>query len=325
MKFLKKVLALVLATGLIGSVTACNNNSGGDSDQKKAYFISLMSGGAAWSRAEAGFKDACEEVGWQANWLAPVERNNAVEMAELLDKAVVANADAIFGVFLTTDMFGPALTRARENGAVTASVQLTLPEEYIDFQIGTDQIQIGVELANAIIEKADPNETYEVLYINTSASEAINAQFEAFEKTLEGHSNIKSLGMRFDDGSAATANQVITDELKTNPGLNAIACGNSSAATIGTASFIQENNLQDSWITIGIDASADILNYVKNGALDATLNQDFYKMGYEAVKLAYEKIENGVEPQFINDTGTYLINPEDVDQYAADNNIDLGN
>ena len=32
--------------------------------------------------------------------MAPVERNNTVEMAELLDKAVVAKADAIFGVEL---------------------------------------------------------------------------------------------------------------------------------------------------------------------------------------------------------------------------------
>lgn len=322
MKRVGKALALVLATVLVGSLAACGG--GTKSDKKKAYFISLMSGGAAWSQAEKGFKDACEEVGWEGQYLAPVERNNTVEMAELLDKAVVAKADAIFGVFLSTDMFGPALKKAREYGAVTGSVQLTLPEEYIDFQIGTNQIQIGVELAKAIIDKAGDTENYEVIYLNNSASEMINAQYKAFEDTLKGHDNIKVLGFRFDEGSAATANQVITDELKTNPGLNAVACGNSSAATIGTASFIQENKLEDEWITIGIDASADILNYVKSGALDATLNQDFYKMGYQSVKMAYEKIVNNKEPEFINDTGTYLIYADDVEEYAQRAGIDLG-
>lgn len=322
MKHFKRLLALVLAVVLLGAATACNNQGG--SDKKKAYFISVMTGGAAWSRAEAGFKDACEKYGWEANWLAPVERNNAVEMAELLDKAVVAKADAIFGVFLNTDMFGPGLKKAREQGAVTASVQLTLPKEFIDFQIGTDQIEIGVQMAKAVIDKADPNKQYEVIYLNNSASEMVNAQFAAFESELLTQPNFKSLGIRFDEGSAATANQVITDELKTNPGLNVVVCGNSSAATIGTASFIQENGLEDEWITIGIDASADILNYVKNGALDATLNQDFYKMGYDAVRLAHEKIAENKEPEFINDTGTYVINPADVDKYAKDNGIDLG-
>ena len=45
---------------------------------------------------------------------------------------------------------------------------------------------------------------------------------------------------------------------------------------------------------------------------------------YNSVKMAYEKIVNGTEPEFINDSGCYLIYPDDVDQYAADNGIDLG-
>lgn len=54
------------------------------------------------------------------------------------------------------------------------------------------------------------------------------------------------------------------------------------------------------------------------------MNQDFYSMGYDSVKMAYEKITKGTEPSFKNDSGCYLIKAEDVDQYAADNNIDLG-
>ena len=187
----------------------------------------------------------------------------------------------------------------------------------------TDQEKIGTEMANALIELAGDKEL-NVLFLGGAASEVINLQYAAVEKALEGHDNIKVIDIAFDDGSAATANQVLTDQAKTHPELNAVVCQNSSAATIGTASFIQENGLEDEWITVGIDASADILNYVKAGALDATINQDFYAMGYNCVKMAYEKIVNGTEPQFINDSGCYLIYPDDVDQYAADNGIDLG-
>lgn len=343
MKNMKKLLAALLAAAMMAAALAgCGGSdssstaagaSGGAAasgasqtaagDPLEFYFISLMTGGAAWSRAEKGFNDACAEFGVNGHYLAPVERNNSVEMAELLDKAVVAKADAVFGVFLSTDMFGPGLLKAREQGAVTASVQLTLPEDYIDFQIGTDQEKIGTEMANALIELAGDKEL-NVLFLGGAASEVINLQYAAVEKALEGHDNIKVIDIAFDDGSAATANQVLTDQAKTHPELNAVVCQNSSAATIGTASFIQENGLEDEWITVGIDASADILNYVKAGALDATINQDFYAMGYNCVKMAYEKIVNGTEPQFINDSGCYLIYPDDVDQYAADNGIDLG-
>ena len=51
--------------------------------------------------------------------------------------------------------------------------------------------------------------------------------------------------------------------------------------------------MEDEWYVVGIDASADILNYVKDGALDCTLNQDFYAMGYESVMMAYDLITKG--------------------------------
>lgn len=337
----KRLLALLLSATMVMSLAACGGNAAGTETGSTAgtetnkvegtesgeeelnfYFISLMSGGAAWSRAEAGFYDACEELGINGQYLAPVERNNAVEMAELLDKAVVAKADAISGVFLSADMFGPALIKAREQGAVTSSVQLEMSEEYTDFMIGTNQKQIGVEMANAIIEYAGDKETT-VMFMCGSASEVTNLQLEAFEETLKGYDNITSLGVRFDEGSAATANQILTDELRRTPELNAVVCLDSSAATIGTASFIQENGLEEDWITIGIDASGDILNYVKAGALDATMNQDFYAMGYESVKIAYEKLVNGVTPERVYDSGCYLIRPEDVDKYAEENGIAL--
>lgn len=322
MKKMYKLIAVALIIVMLASaLVGCGKAE--DDGKLEFYFISLMTGGAAWSRAEQGFNDACQEFGVNGHYVAPVERNNAVEMAELLDKAVVADADAAFGVFLSTEMFGPALLKGRENGMVTGSVQLTLPEEYIDFQIGTDQAKIAEEFANAIIEFAGDKE-YSVIFLCPSASEMTNMQLKAFEEKLKDHPNITSLGMRFDEGNAATANQILSDELRANPGLNAVVCLDSSAATIGTASFVQENGLEEDWITIGIDASGDILNYVKAGALDATVNQDFYAMGYNCVKMAYEKIVNGVEPAFINDSGCYLIRPEEVDTYAAENNIDLG-
>lgn len=317
----KKLIALLLVVIFgISIMTGCGSKK---EEPLEFYFISPMTGGAAWSRAEQGFNDACKELGINGHFVAPVERNNVVEMANLLDQAVTQQADAAISVFASVELFGPSLIKAQEQGIVTASVQLELPEEYIDFMIGSNQTTIAEEMAKAIIEYSN-GEPCQVMFLCPSAGEMINMQFAAFEKALEGHDNITSIGMRFDEGTAATANQVLSDEYTANPELNAVVCMDSSAATIGAASFIQEKGLEDEWIVIGIDASADILNYVKAGALDATLNQDFYAMGYQSVKMAYEKITNGKEPPFINDSGCYLIRPEDVDQYAADNNIDLG-
>lgn len=319
---IKKLIALLLVAVLAMSLMV---GCGSEEEELDFYFISLMTGGAAWSRAEQGFNDACEKYGINGQYLAPVERNNVVEMANLLDQVVTQQADAAFGVFVSAELFGASLTKAQEQGMVTGSVQMSLSEDYVDFNIGTNQTTIGINFAKALGELADPNKEYNVIWLCGSASEQGNLQYNGFVEELAQYPNINCLGMRFDEGSAATANQVLTDELTANPELNCVVCLDSSAATIGTASFVDEKGLEDEWLTIGIDASADILNYVKSGALDGTMNQDFYAMGYKSVEMAYELIVNGKKPDsFENDTGMYLIAPEDVDQYAKDNNIDLG-
>lgn len=317
---LKKMIALLLVVVLSLS---CLAGCGAEEEQLEFYFVSLMSGGAAWSRAEQGFLDACEELGVAGQYLAPVERNNMVEIANLIDQCITQEADAVIGVLASIEMFGPSLLKGKEQGTVLGSVQLQLPTEYVDFNIGTDQLAQGTKFGEALAELAGDKE-YQVIWMCGSASEQGNMQYEGFVKALEAYPNITCLGMRFDEGSAATANQILTDELTANPGLNAVVCLDSSAATIGTASFVDEKGLEDEWLTIGIDASADILNYVKSGALDATMNQDFYAMGYESAKMAYEKIVNGVEPPYYTDTGMYLIHADEVDAYAAEAGIDLG-
>ena len=268
---LKKLIALLLVVIMAMSVFA---GCGKEEETLEFQFISLMTGGAAWSRAEQGFKDACEELGIEGQYVAPVERNNFVEMATLLDQAVTNEVDAAIGVFASAELFGPALTKAQEQGIVTASVQLNLDEQYVDFNIGTDQMMIGKNFGEALGELSAGKE-YTVIWMCGGASELANLQYAGFEEALAAYPNVTCLGMRFDEGSAATANQILADELTANPELNAVVCLDSSAATIGIASFVDERGLEDEWLTIGIEASADILNYVKSGALDANMNQDF--------------------------------------------------
>lgn len=318
---MKKMIALLMAVMMVASMMVGCGAS--EDEELEFYFVSLMSGGAAWSRAEQGFYDACEELGVKGQYLAPVERNNMVEIANLIDQCITQEADALIGVLASIEMFGPSLLKGKEQGTVLGSVQLQLPTEYVDFNIGTDQMAQGTKFGEALAELAGDKE-YQVIWMCGSASEQGNMQYEGFVKALEAYPNITCLGMRFDEGSAATANQILTDELTANPGLNAVVCLDSSAATIGTASFVDEKGLEDEWLTIGIDASADILNYVKSGALDATMNQDFYAMGYQSVKMAYEKIVNNVEPPYYTDTGMYLIHADEVDEYAKNAGIDLG-
>lgn len=86
---------------------------------------------------------------------------------------------------------------------------------------------------------------------------------------------------------------------------------------------MDENGANDSFISVGIDDSASILNYVTSGALDCTIAQDFYKMGYESCMMI-QSIMDGGSVEFDNDSGSIVIMASDVESYAAERGIELG-
>ena len=340
-KYLSILLVLVLCLSVFFAGCAGNNSedalSNNDSsvevnnatepaEKRLAYFICIKSGGVAWSKTQRGFEDICEELGWEGHFVAPQQPADFVEMAQLLDMAINEGADFIGGIWGSEEMFGDALNRAREQGAIVCNIQASIGDEgeYVDFEMGTDHYNMGVMQGELLKKLADPEKEYNVLYLVGSASEVLNLRYSGFLTTLEDCANIKHYGMEFENENAVTAADVISNTLKANPDINCIICNDSTGATMGSASYIEENGLADDILVIGMDDSADILNYLKNGTLDATIATGNYAMGYDSVRIANEMLTNGYQPSMKNDTGTIAIYPEEVDAYAAENGIDLG-
>ena len=76
---MKKLVTLVIAIALVLSLGTLAAAEG----PVKAYAVTVMSGGAAWGRFEAGFLEAFEELGWEGHYLAPhgerLYRNGSVD------------------------------------------------------------------------------------------------------------------------------------------------------------------------------------------------------------------------------------------------------
>ena len=133
---------------------------------------------------------------------------------------------------------------------------------------------------------------------------------------MEGHSNIYIHGIELDDNNPTTAADKMYNLWKADPEINAVICNDSSGASLGVPNFIEENQLQEQFYSIGIDASADILNYVMTGALDCTLDQNFYRMGYESVYMLKD-MWDGKEVEKQVDSGMNCVTAENAVEYGA--------
>lgn len=314
---MKRTIALFLSLlMLVFMFVGCGGNDDKAADggeKKKVYFVSLKIGGAAWSVAQKGFEDAIEELGWEGHYVAPTTANDASQMANLFETALTNKADGILGTFVSKEIFEDPINRAREAGTFVGNVNVNL-DGLEDFFIGTDPVNMGVQQAQLLAELADGKPVKVVYMVMDLSAESIRKSYDAFVEECAKYDNITVHGMESEENNPVVAADKMNNLVKADPDINAVICLDNAGATLGVANFIEENGLQDEFITIGIDASKEILDYVKSGALDVTLDQDFYKMGYEGVMMLKALME-GEEVEYANDSGMIVVRAEDADEY----------
>lgn len=325
----KTVLAGMLGLSMLLSGCSTAASSGttaagsetAEGDKKVIYFVSLKVGGAAWSQAQKGFEDACAELGWEGYYVAPTTANDSSQMANLCETAITSQADAILGPLFDKDVFTDIINRAHEQGMLVGTTNTYL-DGIEDFNIGTDQKNMGVTQAETLL-KLVGDKPCKVVWMNQNiGSASVMETYDAFCQTLEGHDNVTIHGIEFDDNNPTTAADKMNNLWKADSTINAVVCNDSTGASMGVANFIEENSLQDEFYSVGIDASADILNYVMTGALDCTLDQNFYKMGYESVYMLKD-IWDGQEVEKKVDSGMNEVTAENAVEYGADRGYEV--
>lgn len=339
----KKVIAIILSLSMAGGIVACGATDSAKStttdaakettqtettasavaedstdtgEAKNIMFVSIVTGGVAWGAAQKGFEDSLAEEGWTGQYVSPTTANDTTGVIQLLETAVTNKADGIITVILDTDQATDVLSKAKDAEIPVVTCNTYTTPEMQNCWIGTDPKNMGVTQAETALKFYDEkgNDDDGVLtacYIQTTLqTETQNEQFAAFTDKI--HEKYPDAVLIQDEcnSDAAEASDKLAALLKSYPEMDVVVSQDGYGAP-GIANYVESEGLQDQLIVIGIDDSEEILNYVSDGALDCTIAQDFYKMGYESVKYL-KQIYSGDAPEFANDSGTIVIGPDEV-------------
>ena len=346
---MKKVLAFILSFVMILSMAACgvqdqtnndtnqtnsSNSSGSNEankpadDVKQVYLISVMAGGAAWGACEKGFNDALAELGWEGHFLAPQEANDLAEMVTLTETALTNGADIILGAFNDDNMFSDVIARCTEAGVPVIS--LWSSPDGIDCSIGTDTKKFGEKMAEAVV-KAAGDGPINLVYLQTMLThQAQNVQYASLRDTLLAERpDAVIYGQEECNSDNAKAADKLSAIKLANPAFN--VCVNADGnGTIGCAAFVEDQGLQDEFISVGIDDAVETLRAIKEGNLTCTITQGFYDGGYRAVYIGKSLLEgktvgdgDGQIP-YHTPTENEILFAEDIDEYCKSMGIDLG-
>lgn len=288
----------------------------------KAYFIGPMSGGAAWGQAEKGFMKACEDSGWEGQYLGPTSANANNEMVNLIETAITNGANVLITPVMELEMWADPLDRAREAGVTIIAVNADDPDR-CDAVIGTNPKSIGIAAAETLAAAMEGKDIYCAPMQTNMSNTVANTAREAFEaKIVELAPNAVIAGRLECDSNAAKAQDNLAALMLSEPKLNSMMSIDSYAG-LGAAALVEDRGLKGEFFAIGMDDAPEILRAVQDGYLLGTIALNWYGTGYGACEVA-KAIRDGGEFEYNNDAGANAITAENVDQWIKDNNIDMG-
>lgn len=346
---MKRILTLCLAILLAASLTACSSSGGGQPEpsapsaaapesatdapapatpepaapagEEGPYIIlvNALVGHPVYEQQAVGARQAAEDYGVKLEIIGPTLGSNAMveETNNFIDNAITLRPDAII-----TEPWDPSMNAAMQriyDAGIPNFCTSNLPEneEHFVAWIGTDNYNYGITAADMIAEKTGGAANVCIMMGSLETTNQVEQKNGFEDRIAEAYPDIKVAVTEADGNDMAKAITKFEEVFQAYPEVDVVwmleGTGGPAAAQVA-----QEMNREV--LILDIDAVEQTIDLIKGGQIWATLAQNFYKRGYESVRMAVEYLENGNADSFdkINDSGVVLINSDNVDKYEED-------
>ena len=306
------------------------------------YFIEVLNMGIAvlglvsekvdpyWSDIGRGVRSSAKKYKVDANYFSPPEAGitgpaedaitswQRATIEELISKEIKAIAFAP----LNPQPLVPLIKKAIDLGIPCITYDLDAAETGRYFYVGTNNYLAGKiacnTLATLIGFKGE-------IVIDTPSliAQSCTERIKGFKETIIRYPNIRIVEVVSGEEDPAKIISVATRTLSTYKNLSGIFCvaGVSSAANArGVKMKIKEDKIK----IVSFDAIPEVIEFIRQGIINATIAQRPYTIGYRVVEFLYQMINYGVDgvlrsipPSRIIDTGVDIITRENLEEYLS--------
>jgi ribose transport system substrate-binding protein len=307
MNITKSFLLTALSIFTILLFAACNR---GGNNQKVIAVIPKGVSHSFWQTVKSGAETAGKDLNVKIDWKGPAQETDISGQINMVEDAINRRVDGIVLAPSHGDSLVPIVTRAQKEGIpVTIFDSGISTEQYLSY-VSTDNRQGGVVAAKRIGEKLGVKGKVAILGVK-KGSVSTDEREEGFKETIEQQfPGIRIAQFLYGEANAVKSLSAAEDILTAHPDLNGLFASNESS-TVGALRAIRQSNLVGRIVLVGFDATPDLVNNVKDGAIDSLVLQNPFKMGYEGVKTVVDKL-SGQVPQKRIDTGVKLLTKENM-------------
>ncbi len=273
---------------------------------QQALFFNQLNDGATEAAKAAG----AELVIFNAN-NDPTAQNNAVETY------IAQGVDGIIVVAIDTNGIMPAVIQAANAGITVAAVDAILPDGPHISQVGVNNYGAGQDIGGVFLDFVATNlgGSAKIGIVGALNSTIQNVRQKGFEDTIGANSNVEVVGVvdgrNIQDNALTAAENLLT----ANPDMQAIyATG--EPALVGAIAAVISQGAQDRIKVFGWDLTAQVIDGIDKGFVQAVVQQDPAGMGAAAVDALLTVIKGGSVPR-VTDVPITIVTSDNVDDFRA--------
>ena len=311
---MKKFFALLLALVMSLSLVACggddattddttddatNEETGGETtnDYKISVVLKTLSS-EYWGYVKAGCDAAAAELGVEVSVVGPGAESDIEGQVAQIEQQIGAGCDAIICAPNDAGAAANALQAALDQGIPVLSVDTDVGIEGQTTFVGTSNVDAAYEGGKWAIGQAGDGAKAVIIY-GQEGDNTSNMRREGYQKACD-EAGVKVLATLSGQNTTDGATKTMEDMLSAHPGeIDIVLCHNDDTA-IGAMNACKNAGVSDV-IIVGFDGNASAVDLILAGDLiKATVAQQPYEMGYQAVEAAVEVLNGGTVESVIN-------------------------
>ncbi|WP_413300939.1 sugar ABC transporter substrate-binding protein [Bacillus sp. 1P10SD] len=278
------------------SQSASSSTSSGSSKDGKEITVGFSFGMNLvkhWETEVKGAEMAAKDNGAKLVWKS-ADLNEQTQVADV-ENMVQTGVDALIVAPANSQGIVPTVNEVKGKGIPVLSVDIGVNGTDVKSHIASDNVKIGQmaadHLAKLIGGKGD------IAIITWTTASATQDREKGFLDQLKKYPDIKVVASQNSDGDRNKALAITENIIQKHPKIDGIFGVNASAA-LGAYGATTAANIKVP--IMSVDSDDDVLKAIKAGGnLKATIAQNPYEMGYQAVKAALavlkgEKVEENI-------------------------------
>ena len=305
-KVLSRILAVVISAIIVTSLMACGSSSNstssgassknasaknsdgtfnpdlnGDGKVEVALLVKKLSS-TFWTDMEQGYKDACEELGWEVrSTLCPVTPDSNEEQIQLIEQDLLDPPDLYILCPANSDGIIPAIEKINEAGIPIINVNTRIGEgaNYLAF-CGVDCYELGGLVGESLSEAIDYKGNVVILEGVSGSQTAIDYKAGAVD-VFDKYKDITILDSQIANYQRQDAINVTQNLLQKYSDIDAIYACNLEMA-MGALVACEQAGRTD--ILIGtVNMSEEGMQALADGRLYMIVDDNPYNVAYTAV------------------------------------------